>query len=410
MSAYVLDSDHATATDTTLEWLLCSIFPSSTLRAQVRERMREPLGGARSLLEARAAIIAFAQAEAARDTDFGRSILRAVEEHEARVRRNVHAYNPHRNTPESGFWPDPTDPKNTRSLYREYPTVEQYRFIDKQTKIVSAGSCFATEIARWLQLRGFNYLVAESDTPDDQSYNVPDGQDGVANASAAWGIIFNTPAFRQLVGYAFGEWERPEIVFNLSDRILMDPFRENVHFKTVEDYERNRPIHRSAARRVLTEAEVLIITLGLNEVWFFRPDGSAFSRNPWRSAPSLIEARVPSVAENVDELEELYRILKRHNPGVRLIVTLSPVALHATFQHDEMHIIEANTLSKATLRLAADEFCRRHDDVHYFPSYEMVMTCIQDPWDPDQRHVSRKAIDRVMQMFQHMFMKSGTDV
>jgi hypothetical protein len=405
MSAYVMNSDDVAATEESLDWLLHAIFPTDAMRQAVLDRIGDRLRPLATLAQARAVIATFAQVEATRGTAFGRMVREQVQAHEQRAIANVHAYRPKRSEPDSGFWPDPRDPMNGRSLYEELPTVRRYGFIDRTTKIASAGSCFAIEIARSLQRDGFNYLVAEAPIGQDGSYRDLTAVEGLATASAAWGAIYNAPAFRQLVWYAFGVWDRPEIVFNLNDKTLMDPFREDVHFDTVEGYECNRRAHQLAARRVFVGADVLVITLGLNEVWVFAKNGSAFSRNPWRTAPSLVERRILTVAENVEELEQLYSMLKIHNSDIKLIVSLSPVPFHATFRHDEMHVVEANTLSKSVLRVAADEFCRRHDDAYYFPSYELVTTCTKEPWEADERHVSRAAVDRVMQMFRYMFVK-----
>ena len=70
-------------------------------------------------------------------------------------------------------------------------------------------------------------------------------------------------------------------------------------------------------------------------------------------------------------------------------------------------MIEANTQSKAVLRVAADELVRTNENVFYFPSYELVTTCIENPWAEDQRHVSRETVGKVMSMFNAMFVKDG---
>lgn len=53
------------------------------------------------------------------------------------------------------------------------------------------------------------------------------------------------------------------------------------------------------------------------------------------------------------------------------MITLSPVHLWATFRRD-VDVISASCSSKATLRAAADEFTARHQNVTYFPAFEMA--------------------------------------
>jgi len=231
----------------------------------------------------------------------------------------------------------------------------------------------------------------------------------LSDASAAWGIIFNNPSFRQLVERAFGLREVPRILWSShawegDNGYYMDPFREEIKFSSPEEYMANCDAHISAARDALTRAEVFIITLGLNEIWQFKMDGSVFSRSPWRIAPSFVEQRTLTVEENVAELELMLDILRRFNPNVKVIVSLSPVPLHATFLHERYHVVEANMHSKSVLRVAAQEFVEKSDEVYYLPSFELITFGIKDPWKEDQRHVNPQAVTRVMEMFREMFV------
>lgn len=314
--------------------------------------------------------------------------------------------------PRTVFWPDPTHedpayPAAGRSLYTELPFARRIPLIDKKTRVVSAGSCFATEIAHALQKNGYNYVVKEQNKGKPGSYEFLDAGD-LPNSSAAWGIIFNTPSFRQLVEKAFEVRALPKILWTLPFRgelRYFDPFRENIAFESPEAFEANYLDHLRAAREAFLEMDVFIITLGLNEIWYFKADGAVFSRSPWRTAPSLVGYRVMTAEENVADLVRMTEILRAHNPNVSIICTLSPIGLHATFRGDEEHVVTANAHSKAVLRVAAEEFARRCSNVHYFPSYEVVTTSTERPWRPDQRHVSAEAVANVMTLFHQVYGK-----
>jgi hypothetical protein len=328
--------------------------------------------------------------------------------------RNRRAYVPEgRENPSAVFWPDPTeDPSRNvhtggRSLYTEAPFAKKVPLIDKTTRIVSAGSCFATEIAHELQRDGYRYLIKEGNKGRPGSYEFL-GAQGLPYSSAAWGIIFNTPSFRQLVEKAFEVRSLPRILWTqeiLGKLRYLDPFRENIGFDSPEAYEENYHEHVRAAREAFLEMDVFIITLGLNEIWYFKADGSVFSRSPWRTAPSLVGHRTMTVQENVDDLVRMTEILRVHNPNVSIVCTLSPVALHATFRADEHHIVTANAHSKSVLRVAAEEFVSKTKNAYYFPSYEVVTTSTEAPWKADQRHVSELAVKNVMKLFHQMFGK-----
>ena len=301
--------------------------------------------------------------------------------------------------PSAVFWPDPTFSKNPGSLFATLPVARRKPLITKDTRIGSAGSCFATEIALQLQRHGYNYLAIER---EEDNLN----EEGFVNAPARWGIIFNTPSFRQLIERSFNVRETPKILWEnqVSGKVkYFDPFREDIIFDSIEEYEANYVSHRAAARQALAEAEVFVLTLGVNEVWKLRSDGSVFSRCPWNVSPALVESHVMTVEENVDELELMLKTWREFNPGVKLIVTVSPVPLHATFRGDDTHVVESNAHSKATLRVAAESFAQRNRDVFYFPSYEMVTFGSVDPWTTDQRHVKRRTVEGVMALFDVMF-------
>lgn len=223
-----------------------------------------------------------------------------------------------------------------------------------------------------------------------------------AISNARWGIIFNTPSLRQLVERAFGVIETPRVLWsderNGTEKFY-DPFREDIIFQSRREYEEDYDAHVAAARKALSEVKVFAMTLGMNEVWFLKNSGHALSRAPWRVASSCVEPRVLTVEENVRHLTAMWTTWKKFNPSLKLIITVSPVPLHATFRGDTQHIVVANAHSKAVLRATADQFVSSHEDIHYFPAYETVMHCTPNAWQADQRHVSREAVANVMKTF-----------
>jgi hypothetical protein len=96
--------------------------------------------------------------------------------------------------------------------------------------------------------------------------------------------------------------------------------------------------------------------------------------------------------------------VKARNPTCRFVVTVSPVPLHATFTGQD--VVIANAYSKATLRSVAGAFCATHDDVDYFPSYEMVMFSNQaKTWGKDRRHVDSGLTTHIAQTFIDNFIE-----
>jgi hypothetical protein len=62
--------------------------------------------------------------------------------------------------------------------------------------------------------------------------------------------------------------------------------------------------------------------------------------------------------------------LRSVNPAVRVMLTVSPVPLIATFE--DRHVLASTIASKAILRAVADQACRDDPRIAYFPSYEVI--------------------------------------
>jgi hypothetical protein len=405
--ATVLSTENDTCSAEGLQWLLKCIFREDDLLKYAKAEFGPFLLQCKTYAEAINLVYTRLREKASgrKHNQVSSLVKRAFEAtvaHERDTAQNRNAYTVGaQKSSDSGWWPEPCDPRNQRSLFSELPFRRRFKFINRETAVVSAGSCFASEIAYALQRQGLNYIVTEHNSEGRVSTDSP--QNVVSDSSAAWGDIFNTPSFRQLVEYSFGVRKMPRIVWQLGEHFF-DPFRDGVKFNDVDEYEANYEQHISAARAAFEQAEVFIITLGLNEVWYFKMDKSVFSRSPWRIAPSFVEHKTLSVAENVAELQLMLDTLRARNPRVKVIVTVSPVPLHATFLHETYHVVEANLHSKSVLRVAAQEFVEKNSEVYYFPSFELVTYGFENPWSEDQRHVDPKAVQRIMEMFRQMFV------
>lgn len=308
---------------------------------------------------------------------------------------STHAYRALSEQRSQTVWTPPAvSDVDSRAQTGELPFVNRRPLISKLTPIGAAGSCFATEISAYLKQNQYNYVITE---PNDDS-------------CAAWGGLYNTPSFRQLVEVAFGLRTRPRMLFECEDtgkREFWDPFREGVFFSSIEEFEESTRKHLLAARKALLKTKVFIMTVGLNEIWRLAYDGSVLARYPRTLAAHLVHKQVLTVEENINELQQMLDIWKAHNPDLQLIITVSPVPLHATFRAEESHVISSTCHSKSVLRVAVDEFVRRNSHcVNYFPAFEVVTYCTPTPWIDDCRHVSRETVGRVMQLFEKTFLQN----
>ncbi|NNE21587.1 MAG: hypothetical protein HKN11_03165 [Rhizobiales bacterium] len=167
---------------------------------------------------------------------------------------------------------------------------------------------------------------------------------------------------------------------------------------------------RSAMSAALAEAGCAIITLGLSEAVYDKQSKlylNSFPPKRYASRSDRFAGAWISAEQTLDSLQKIRTRMHAHaGRPVKIIITVSPVGLHRSFSgHD---ILVANMLSKSQLRVAAAQFSDAHDDVDYFPSYEMVM--LSDPshaWQPDGRHVNRGHVRAITDLFCDRYLEQS---
>ncbi|MBP1805044.1 GSCFA domain-containing protein [Rubellimicrobium aerolatum] len=277
--------------------------------------------------------------------------------------------------------------------------------ITPETRVATAGSCFAQHIARHLKGSGFHYYVAEAGHPIlperiRESHNY-------GTFSARYGNVYTARQLRQLVDRAMGRFAPSEPAWIDPDGTVRDPFRPTVqpgNFVSVAEMEIDRRQHLAAVRRMLTDLDVFVFTLGLTEGWLSREDGAAFPLCPGVEGGTFDPARHvfhnQTVAEVVEDMEAVLATLRAVNPRAQVCLTVSPVPLMATAVPGQ-HVLSATTYSKSVLRVAAQELTDSHAFVHYFPSYEIITGAFNRGryFAEDLRNVTEEGVGHVMRLF-----------
>jgi hypothetical protein len=282
------------------------------------------------------------------------------------------------------------------------PVVRMPFRLGPHDKVVTAGSCFAQHIAQRLREHGFAFLVTESAHPILPAKVARDFQYGMF--SARYGNLYTTRQLLQLMQRAYGEFSPRDDVWEEGGRFY-DPFRPQIQpggFVTRDEYERDRAQHFAAVRRAFEEADIFVFTLGLTECWVSREDGAAYPVCPGAAAGRFDAARHAyvnfGVEDVVADMSAFLAALRRRNPRVKMILTVSPVPLAATAE--DRHVLVSTTYSKAVLRIAAEQLTQL-PDVAYFPSYEIVTGAFSRGayFEPDLRSVTKAGVDHVMRLF-----------
>ena len=308
---------------------------------------------------------------------------------------------PYRGLPAQQFWSTAIAPVAAAEL--DPVAAVKFTFSPRES-VAAAGSCFAQHIATHLQSSGYNFLRTEAPlSPADPVF------------SARYGNIYTVRQLAQLIAEAYGlrrpairAWQRP-------DGRFIDPLRPQLYkegFAAEADVIAARREHLAAVRRVFQECNVFVFTLGLTEAWL-APDGSALPVPAAVLGIDLGEGASTfhnfTVAEMRQDMDAFLASLAEVNPAARVILTVSPVPLVATYMPS--HVLVSNTYSKAALRVLADETAAAHAHVMYFPSYEII-TAPQVRgayFEPDLRSVTPEGVGHVMRIFAaHMMSEANS--
>jgi hypothetical protein len=308
---------------------------------------------------------------------------------------------PYRRLPDHCFW----DRSVAGIPGEEVDPVLGAKFtIAPADRIMTAGSCFAQQIAGRLGSLGLTPYVTEDAHPI-----LPDRLArayGYGLYTARYGNIYTARQLLQLLRRAYGRFQPEEDAWTAPSGTVIDPFRPRVQpggFPTMAEFRADRARHFAAVRRAVETAEILVYTLGLTETWVADADGAVFPLCPGVAGGEFDPAKHrfvnPGVAEVTEDLRQAIRFMRERNPAIGVVLTVSPVPLVATAE--DRSVLVSTTLSKAVLRLAAESVAGGDDRIAYFPAYEIVAgphargRYLAD----DLRSVTPGGVDHVMHLF-----------
>jgi len=308
--------------------------------------------------------------------------------------------NPYSNLPRHHFWRRAVSTANRH----EFDPVTSVKFtVSVKDRIATAGSCFAQHISRTLDRFGLHYFVTESGEDLTEAERVARNY---LVFSARFGNIYTTRQLIQLFDEAFGRRTPSEHVWRRPDGRLVDPYRPVIEpdgFVDVDTLRASRTEHLVCVRKMFEQADILVFTLGLTEAWLSREDGSVFPLAPGVSGGDYDERHYSFVNLGVAEVEaDMRRFLdelKVINPGVKVLLTVSPVPLIATYE--DRNVLVATTYSKSVLRVAADTISRAYPWVDYFPSFEIITGSYNYGmyYGDDAREVNHLGVAHAMRVF-----------
>lgn len=239
--------------------------------------------------------------------------------------------------------------------------------LSRGEKIFTIGSCFARNIETKLMEMGF-------DVPVRSLFRSPEF------ASVNPGIInnFGTPSIFNEFSWALD----PGNAYDVENNILPVAPGKYVDLHVIPS-ERPAPKDEVLKRRhaisqvtkAIKDCRVVIMTLGLVELWYDREQKLYLNATVMPSLvkkyPGRFSLRVLDFNSAKGYLDRALDLARTHcRIDQQVLLTVSPVPLATTFR--PMDVIVANSYSKSLLRAVAEQICVERENVHYYPSYESV--------------------------------------
>jgi hypothetical protein len=152
----------------------------------------------------------------------------------------------------------------------------------------------------------------------------------------------------------------------------------------------------------LEKSEILMLTYGTARVWKTKEKNKIVG-NCHKIPGDFFYEEMLTPERIKKELYDSISELKRRYPGLKIILTISPV------RHLKMGMIE-NQVSKSILCVAISELIRQIPNLYYFPAYEIMMDDLRDYrfYATDMIHPSDLAIQYIFEGFQEVFFSEET--
>jgi len=307
------------------------------------------------------------------------------------------------------YWPSKPEEYNYKYFQNQ---LCRHLFIDKkQDKIVSMGSCCAREMKDVFLRKGYRYLEGENNKNPWINLGWGDGGRGKTDhSSVAWERVYNTFAIKQIFQYSFEGVDFDRFYrFNFGgEEYISDLLRTRIVYRDIDNAKKDLEDHIIESKRVLTQLDVFVLTLGMAEIFESKKRGIVLGFDS-KNIPleNTFKFRMSEYEENLDNLIYIYNLLKKHNPCAKIIVMVSPMHILGTYR-DDIDIYSASCLTKSILVACANRFVRICEDAYYFPSYEIatiLMPLINKNPYVDGHHISDNVLMDIFSTFEHMYLK-----
>lgn len=260
-------------------------------------------------------------------------------------------------------------------LHLNYTPAPSSVKISHADKILLIGSCFAENIGEKLTSSKFNAVVNPN------------------------GILFNPISISKAITSYIKNESNPQPEINNN---LYFSFEHHGSFSSTTKIELEEKIKNAtqSAHTQLKEAKFLIITFGSAFAYRHLKTNSIVA-NCHKLPQQDFKKELLSVETIVGDYKLLFEELKKFNPQLNIILTVSPV------KYLRDGIVE-NNLSKSILIQSVHQLLTAN--CHYFPAYELVNDDLRDYrfYKEDMAHPNEQAINYVWEKFSDVYFSNET--
>lgn len=274
--------------------------------------------------------------------------------------------------------------------------------INKDHKFFCIGSCFARELEDAIDALGLHALTkTESVRLIESRPDLFERVEGVMGRPNAFLNRYNLGSMLDLMEMVVSNKAKDDLIYKGAGETYHD-YHYTRFLKALPktDVKERRDALTEMYHMAAKEADVFVFTLGLCESFYDTSAGAYLNvtPDPRTARDHDIEFRFLDVQTNVSYLRKIIALVGSLNKDAKIIVTVSPVPLDATFTGYD--VVVANNLAKSSLVAAAHMVAADCDNCFYFPSFEMVVTSEQKKvWIWDGKHVSAGMVAHIMQQF-----------
>jgi hypothetical protein len=246
-------------------------------------------------------------------------------------------------------------------------------------RILTMGSCFSDAIGSHLAFNKFKTSINP------------------------FGILYNPISIHRILVDSISNNDLPENSYLQHDEVFLN-YHFHSSFSALQKGILEKKIFDaiSETKTFLQKCNWLLITYGTAWVYKSKESGEIVA-NCHKRPSKLFEKSLLTIAEITESFERMSKELEKTNPGLRIILTVSPVR----------HVkdsLELNNVSKSILRTACHYLAEKFSHVEYFPAYEIMMDDLRDYrfYKADMIHPSEQAEDYIWDKFFEQYMDEAS--